>query len=146
VLVAGHRLGGSLATLCAADARASLNVTTTLYAFASPRTGDPAFAARFNAECPDTWRIVNTEDIVNTVPLAATAVAELNLTGLDHAAREIENLRLLGPSVARPINRVRSLLDGANYEHVGTPVDFTRHNGSIVANHQIETYLAALGI
>ena len=73
VFVTGHSLGGSLATLCTADVRASLNVTTTLYAFASPRAGDPAFAARFNAECPDTWRIVNTEDIVNTVPLAATA-------------------------------------------------------------------------
>jgi len=48
VFVTGHSLGGSLATLCTADVRASLNATTTLYAFASPRAGDPAFAARFN--------------------------------------------------------------------------------------------------
>jgi triacylglycerol lipase len=146
VYVAGHSLGGSLATLCAADVRASLNSTTTLYAFASPRAGDPAFVARFNTECPDTWRVVNTEDIVNTMPLAATAVAELNLTELDHVAREIEKVPLFGPSVTRPLNRVRSLLDGDNYEHVGTPVDFTQHNGSIVANHRMDTYLAALGI
>jgi triacylglycerol lipase len=145
VFVTGHSLGGSLATLCAADVRASLDATTTLYAFASPRTGDRAFAARFNTECPDTWRIVNTEDIVNTVPLAATAVAELNLTGLDHVARDIEKLPLVGNSITRPLDRVRSLLDGDNYEHVGTPVDFTQHNGSIVANHQMDTYLAALG-
>jgi triacylglycerol lipase len=146
VFVTGHSLGGSLATLCTADVRASLNVITTLYAFASPRTGDRAFAARFNTECPDTWRIVNTEDIVNTVPLAATAVAELNLTGLDNVARDIEKVPLIGSRVTRPLNRVRSLLDGENYEHVGTPVDFTQHNGSIVANHEMETYLTALGI
>ena len=146
VFVTGHSLGGSLATLCAADVRASLKATTTLYTFASPRTGDPAFAARFNTECPDTWRIVNTEDMVNTVPLAATAVAELNLAGLDKVARDIETVRLVGPRVAGPLNRVRSLFDGENYEHVGTPVDFTQHNGSIVANHQMETYLGALGV
>jgi len=146
VFVTGHSLGGSLATLCAADVRASLGATTTLYTFASPRAGDPAFAARFNAECPDTWRIVNTEDMVNTVPLAATAVAELNLTGLDNVARDVERVPLLGPRVAGRLDRVRSLLDGGDYEHVGTPVDFTQHNGSIVANHQMETYLTALGV
>ncbi len=146
VFVGGHSLGGSLATLCAADVGASLTATTTLYAFASPRTGDPAFAARFNTECPDTWRIVNTEDIVNTVPLAATAVEELHLTGLEHVVRDVEKIPALGPRVAGPLNRVRSLLDGENYEHVGTPVDFTQHNGSIVANHEMETYLTALGV
>ena len=146
VFVAGHSLGASLATLCAADVRASLNAITTLYAFASPRTGDPSFAARFNTECPDTWRIVNTEDIVNTVPLAATALAELNLKTLDDVAGEVEKLPFVGGKLAGPVNRVRSLFNGENYEHVGTPVDFTQHNGSIVANHQMETYLTALGV
>ena len=145
VFVTGHSLGGSLATLCAADVRARLNAATTLYAFASPRTGDPAFAERFNTECPDTWRIVNTEDIVNTVPLAATAVVELNLGGLDNVAREIERVPLIGSRVTGPLNRVRSIFGGENYEHVGTPVDFTQHNGNIVANHHIDTYLTALG-
>ena len=146
VFVTGHSLGGALATLCAADVRASLNATTTLYAFATPRAGDPAFAARFNTECPDAWRIVNTEDIVNTVPLAATAVEEMNLRGLDNMARDVEKVPLLGPRLAGRVRRVRSLLDGENFEHVGTPVDFTQHNGSIVANHQMETYLTALGV
>ena len=146
VFVTGHSLGGSLATLCAADVRASLSVTTTLYTFASPRAGDPAFAARFNSECPDTWRIVNTEDMVNTVPLAATAVTELNLAGLDNVVRDVERIPLIGPRVTGPFNRVRSLFNGENYEHVGTPVDFTQHHGSIVANHQMKTYLAALGV
>jgi pimeloyl-ACP methyl ester carboxylesterase len=146
VFVTGHSLGGALATLCVADLRATLGVAATLYAFASPRTGDPAFADHFNAECPDTWRIVNTEDIVNTVPLAATAVAELRLSGLDSVARRLEDLPLIGPTVKDHLGRVRSVFDGANYEHVGTPVDFTQHNGTIVDNHEMETYLTALGV
>jgi len=147
VFVAGHSLGGSLATLCTADVRRTLvGTATTLYAFASPRTGNPTFANKFNEQCPVTWRIVNTEDIVNTVPLAATAVAELNLTGLEHVTRDLERFPLLGPRVKEPFGRVRSLFDGENFEHVGASVDFTQHNGSIVANHEMKTYLTALGV
>jgi len=83
---------------------------------------------------------------VNTVPLAATAVAELNLTGLEHVARDLERFPLLGPRVKEPFGRVRSLFDGENFEHVGASVDFTQHNGSIVANHEMKTYLTALGV
>jgi len=145
VFVAGHSLGGSLATLCTADVRASLGAATTLYAFASPRTGDPTFSGRFNTECPVTWRIVNTEDVVNTVPLAATAVAELHLTGLDTVVRDLGKLPI-GAGLTDPLGRVRSLLGGENFEHVGASVDFTQHNGSIVANHEMKTYLTALGV
>lgn len=101
---------------------------------------------RARAGRPSKWPLSAPYQLLNTVSLAATAVAELNLTGLDNVARDIENVPLIGPRVTRPLNRVRSLLDGDNYEHVGTPVDFTQHNGSIVANHEMETYLAALGI
>jgi triacylglycerol lipase len=144
VFVAGHSLGGSLATLCAADIRVTINAVTTLYAFASPRTGDLDFAGKFNTECPSTWRIVNTEDVVNTVPLAATAVAELDLKGLDNVVRQIERFPL--PGVRKRLDRVRSIFDGENFEHVGTSVDFTRHRGNIVDNHAMQTYLEALGV
>jgi hypothetical protein len=146
VFVAGHSLGGSLATLCTADVRRSLGAATTLYAFASPRTGNPTFANKFNDQCPVTWRIVNSEDIVNTVPLATTAAAQLNLAGLEHVAQDLERFPLLGPRVKEPLGRVRSLFDGENFEHVGTSVNFTQHNGSIVANHEMPTYLTALGV
>ena len=145
VFVAGHSLGGSLATLGAADVRASLGASTTLYAFASPRTGNRDFAGKFNVECPVTWRIVNTEDIVNTVPLATAAVKELDLEGLDTAVRVLE--RFPAPAgVKQRLERVQSIFTGANYEHVGTSVDFTQHDGSIVANHDMATYLNALGV
>ena len=145
VFVAGHSLGGSLATLCTADVRRT-GALTTLYAFASPRTGDPTFARRFNTDCPVTWRIANTEDIVNTVPLAATAVTELNLAGVDHVAQQFEKIPGLGSPLKTHLDRVRSLFGGANYEHVGASVDFTQHNGNIVANHEMPTYLGALGV
>jgi len=31
-----------------------------------------------------------------------------------------------------------------NFEHVGSPVNFTTFNGSILGNHQMATYVAAL--
>ena len=43
------------------------------YNFASPRTGDAAFATAVDAmTCVPTFRIVNTEDVVPDVPLAVT--------------------------------------------------------------------------
>ena len=83
---------------------------------------------------------------MNTVPLATTAAAELNLAGLEHVAQDLERFPLLGPRVKEPFGRVRSLFDGENFEHVGASVDFTQHNGSIVANHEMPTYLTALGV
>jgi triacylglycerol lipase len=146
VYVTGHSLGGSLATLCAADVRATLKATTTLYAFASPRTGDLDFADQFNTQCPDTWRIVNSEDIVNTVPLATTAVEEFQLSGLDTVAQHLANISFLPATAKQSLARVRSIFDGGKFEHVGTSVDFTQHNGTVVANHDMATYLAALGV
>lgn len=144
VIVTGHSLGGALATLCCADIRATLGATTTLYALAAPRTGDQDFAARFNAECPDTWRIVNTEDLVNNVPLATTAVEELHLHELETLTRDVDRIPLLGPRLARHLTLFQVLFGGEIYEHVGTPVDFTQNNGTLVANHVIATYLTAL--
>jgi hypothetical protein len=133
VFISGHSLGGALSTLCAADVKFRGHAATTLYTFASPRTGDSAFAAEFNRNCPDTFRIVNTEDIVNTVPLAATAISVFNLGGLRPLLQGVGHLK-----------KALAILDGVNFEHVGTPADFTVHKGNIVDNHAIETYLAAL--
>ncbi len=147
VIVTGHSLGGSLATLCAADIRATTGANVTLYTFASPRSGDQAFAARFNTECPRTWRIANTEDIVNTVPLAATAVEALHLGGLSKAISDVAKIPIIGTEAkeaARHLAFFNAFFSGLNYEHVGTPVDFTQHNGDILHNHQMATYLAAL--
>lgn len=69
--VTGHSLGAALATLATADlVNSGAASRAGMYSFAGPRTGDLAFAAEFNRRVAVGWRIVNTEDIVTTVPLA----------------------------------------------------------------------------
>ena len=124
VVATGHSLGGALSTLAAADL-AMAQVAVQLYNFASPRTGSPSFADRFNQEIATAWRVVNTEDLVTTVPLSTPTVGSAKPT---HG--------LLGVLVGM----VRKL----DFEHVGSAVTFTAFNGSIVANHQMATYVSAV--
>jgi len=127
VYVSGHSLGGALAVLAAADIVNSLLAEKPkMYTFAGPRAVDPGFADKFNQRIANAWRVVNTEDIVTTVPLATVVVGDNSLksgalAAILHSSEEV------------------------NYEHVGIPVSFTKHCGSIIANHNMETvYRAAL--
>jgi len=124
VVATGHSLGGALSTLAAADLAIN-QVVVHLYNFASPRTGSPSFADTFNQKIATAWRMVNTEDLVTTVPLSTP---NLGSAKPPHG--------LLGVL----IGMVRKL----DFEHVGSAVSFTTFNGSIVANHQMPTYLTAL--
>jgi triacylglycerol lipase len=71
------------------------------------------------------WRIVNSEDIVTTVPLATTQLLVEGFGSL--------TLALLLKSIST-----------LNYEHVGMPVTFTTHTGSIEGNHGMLQYLDAV--
>jgi len=121
VIVTGHSLGAGLALLATADL---VSVGAVMYSFAGPRVGDPAFATEFNQQVPAAWRIVNTEDIVTTVPLATPAL----VSGV-----------LPGNAFALLLKTIPQL----NYEHCGSMVGFTSQNGSIAANHAMLQYLAA---
>lgn len=74
--ITGHSLGSSLSTLSVPDIITNAPYPASLpvlhYNLASPRTGDPHFATAYNANGVVTYRVVNTCDIVPTVPLAAT--------------------------------------------------------------------------
>ncbi len=65
VVVAGHSLGGALATLAAFDIRRHLldnmhsDAEVVCYTFAAPRTGNHAFAREYNAMVPDSWSVIN---------------------------------------------------------------------------------------
>lgn len=125
VFVTGHSLGSAMATLAVADL-VNAGIASSLYVFASPRVGDLDFATKFNGSVAAKWRVTNTEDIVTTVPLATAAVG----------------------TMAIPKNLFSAMLDLAsqlNFEHVGTPVSFTDHKGSVIGNHGMATYVAALG-
>jgi len=65
VWVAGHSLGGALATLTAGRFAGNSIAVRGLYCFGSPRVGDERFAENFS---PPAFRIVNGDDIVTTVP------------------------------------------------------------------------------
>jgi triacylglycerol lipase len=126
VFVTGHSLGSALATLATADlADSGLSPDVGMYNFASPRVGDRVFADRFNARVASRWRIVNTEDIVTSVPIATP---ELSSSSLPNS----------------PFAMFLMLAHHLDYEHVGNAVTFTTHNGSIIANHQMPTYISAL--
>ncbi|KAA6429424.1 MAG: hypothetical protein FRX49_00818 [Trebouxia sp. A1-2] len=70
IFVTGHSLGGALATLAAFDIRRHLmdnmqsNAEVVCYTFAAPRTGNHAFAREYNAMMPDTWSVINDQDVV----------------------------------------------------------------------------------
>jgi triacylglycerol lipase len=70
VWVAGHSLGGALATLTAGRFAGNSVAVQGLYSFGSPRVGDERFAENFS---PPAFRIVNGDDIVTTVPILGPA-------------------------------------------------------------------------
>jgi triacylglycerol lipase len=67
--IAGHSLGGALATLAVAKLRMEEDrAVNGLYTFGSPRVGDRTFARNFNLEFNAAYRIVNNNDVVTRVP------------------------------------------------------------------------------
>jgi len=69
VTVCGHGLGGALATLLIVDV--ALNTPCkkpTGYTFASPRVGDYLFAHGYNAAVSESYRIVNSRDLLPHLP------------------------------------------------------------------------------
>lgn len=99
VVFCGHSLGAAVSTLCAFQFSAMVPTNVT---FASPRVGDLDFNKYFNLDVPNSYNILNTEDIVPALPL--------------------------------PCIKDRA------YSHVGEPICFTRHLGSIVRNHSTQAY------
>src|SRR5579871_2198549 len=69
VTVCGHSLGAALATFLTVDVALNTSCRTPVgYTYASPRTGDPTFAACYNAAVPASYRIANRQDLVPQLP------------------------------------------------------------------------------
>jgi triacylglycerol lipase len=69
-VVTGHSLGASLSTLYVMEnkERNTINISTSC-TFASPHTGNKEFARTFDLLPLDSWRIVNTQDLVPKLPI-----------------------------------------------------------------------------
>ena len=67
VIVSGHSLGGGVAILTGVDLHLS-GYDVEIYTFASPRVGNIDYCNKVNSVGPNIYRIVNTIDIVPTVP------------------------------------------------------------------------------
>ncbi len=123
IYVIGHSLGASVSTLILFDLILSYPGTKIIsYTIGSPRVGDRAFASAMEelAKNPAnhfvSWRIVNTEDIVTTVPLPHF--------------REFNYSHLNNPQTAFP-------------NTLGT-IDFTENLASVTDNHNPLTYYYAI--
>lgn len=66
--VTGHSLGGALAVLAALELWERTALEPIMYNFAAPRVGDPAFRQRYRDAVSNSWRIVNTHDVVPILP------------------------------------------------------------------------------
>jgi triacylglycerol lipase len=66
--VTGHSLGGALAALAAPELRDRTTLEPIMYNFAAPRVGDLLFRQSYSALVRNSWRTVNTHDLVPTLP------------------------------------------------------------------------------
>jgi len=83
LIVVGHSLGSSLATLTAYSATQKVvSASVKSLTFASPLTGDPVFVDAYHSNIVDGIRIVNQPDIVPRLPLPEM--------GYQHVWHEIE--------------------------------------------------------
>jgi Lipase (class 3) len=102
VTICGHSLGGALATLLALDVAANTSFKDpTIYTYASPRTGDPAFAGTFDQVVKNSFRIANRLDLVPKLPLPPSYEHVLNLYDLNPIQfLPLPPKILLNPSIA----------------------------------------------
>jgi triacylglycerol lipase len=70
LFIAGHSLGGALATIALPDIGSRMNgKMIELYTYGSPRIGDNAFITAFNRQYAErSFRIINTSDMVGLIP------------------------------------------------------------------------------
>ena len=132
--VAGHSLGGALATLTIPDL-IDLGIDPskiTVYTFGSPRSVDPKLAKYLNESKVKHWQIANTGDLVPDLPLAHT-----NLLFTPEGKENHLLIFLFSGLKSKNMT---------TFQHTGTPVYFTIATESIGNNHNLDkTYMEGIG-
>ena len=97
IVIAGHSLGGAVATLVALELTTMGYRNITVYTFGSPRVFNKEAAAIYEAQVPNTYRFVHAYDAVPTVPWWWTYTHVGQLVRINAAGDEIpEHKGLLG--------------------------------------------------
>ena len=92
-VIAGHSLGGALATLCAYDLNTFLHKPINVCTFGSPRVGNVPFAEVYGKLTNiTTHRIFNTEDVVPNLPLPAPMLHYTHVGDLVPFTKNLENV------------------------------------------------------
>jgi hypothetical protein len=68
VMLTGHSLGGALSILCSYDIVtrtpcAAYDIDISCYTFGAPRVGNTSWARDYNSKIPETWQIINSDDV-----------------------------------------------------------------------------------
>ncbi|WP_310415974.1 lipase family protein [Chamaesiphon sp. OTE_8_metabat_110] len=139
IFIAGHSLGGALATLIIPDLIDSgIDPNKIIvYTFASPRCCDRELATKLNYSGVQHWRIANTEDIIPTLP-GSTA----NIFSIERpvSPEEVEENFIVKTYNDLKTRGMKTL------EHTGNPIYFTIGTDSIQDNHNLEfVYMTGIG-
>lgn len=68
IYLTGHSLGGALATIAALDLSRDTKARITNYTFGAPKVGNKRFVRYYNKKVKDTFRVVNDEDPIPSIP------------------------------------------------------------------------------
>lgn len=146
IFVAGHSLGAGLATLAALHIHKLIErkkvkpKSIQLYTFASPRVGDETFASCFNTDTIQSYRIINSEDLIQSIPLPTTEVVDKETF---EAMNELKKARFIAFKTF--LNTITNGQSEKHYQHVGISITFTKQTGKIAGNHNLtNTYREAL--
>jgi hypothetical protein len=146
IFITGHSLGAGLATLAALHIseiakKKKINASINLYTFASPRVGDETFAEHFK-DLPFSYRVINSEDLIQSVPLPTTQVIDpATLNGMKSAEKQRVDF------VREFLKKITGGQNEKHYQHVGIPITFTKQTGTVGGNHNLTvTYREALKV
>lgn len=128
LVIAGHSLGGALATLCAEDLN-DLYPIDSVFTFGSPRVGNGPFARAYNAQLGDlTARLVNAGDPVPHLPWVFGTYRHV---GTQHYLHRDGTLRVDQPLrtvVSEAAVSVDSVVDAPHHAFLGVnPHRITRY-------------------
>eukprot|EP00884_Botryococcus_braunii_P003299 jgi/Botrbrau1/12970/Bobra.154_2s0020.4 len=163
VYVTGHSLGGALATLSAFDfatrtPRGKKKPRVVMYNYGAPRVGNKVFAEAYNQEVPDSWRVVNTKDVIPRVPrlmgyshvgrsIALKEDGSLEIDASDEIFDEGSVIEDVVPDLANEALAVASELAGAATEIAGAAKDGAKEVASVgstrlkrLINHELDFF------